>query len=89
MPTRNVLIVDPNAAFSQILQESLEQVGGYAVSVANTGQAAVALVQRETFDLALVDVLLAAFNRFSQATLRRKHVRRTARQAMKFVAHDG
>jgi CheY-like chemotaxis protein len=59
VPTRNILVVDPNTAFAEILQESLEQAGAYTVSVAPTGESATALVQGETFDLAVIDTLLA------------------------------
>jgi hypothetical protein len=60
-----------------------------SVHVLKTLLAVRRLVGRRKDDAELVDVLLAAFNRFAHASLRRKHVRRTARQAMKFVAHDG
>ena len=59
MPTRNVLIVDPNVAFAEILEESLDQIGGYSVSVASTGQSAVALAQNDAFHLAIIDTLLS------------------------------
>ena len=58
MPTRNVLIVDPNAAFAEILRESLEQVGAYAVSVAGTGESAMELARGNAFHLAVIDTML-------------------------------
>jgi CheY-like chemotaxis protein len=59
VPTRHVLIVDPNAAFAEILRESLEQAGAYAVSVVDTGEAAIARTQSDAFHLAVIDTMLA------------------------------
>jgi hypothetical protein len=51
------------------------------------------LAAREEADQARADetkqLLAAGLNRFLHSPLKRKHVRRTARQALQFVAKDG
>lgn len=58
MPTRNVLIVDPNHDFSQILQQNLEQAGSYLVTTASSGAEAVEMTGEGTFHLAILDTML-------------------------------
>lgn len=59
MPTRDVLIVDPNQAFAQILQENLQESGAYVVSVASSGSAAVGMTAAGSFHIAIVDTLVS------------------------------
>jgi CheY-like chemotaxis protein len=58
VPTRNVLIVDPNHDFSQILQENLEQAGSYVVTTASSGEGAIEITGEGTFHLAILDTML-------------------------------
>lgn len=58
MPTRNVLIVDPNRDFGQILHENLEQAGSYVVTTTSSGAEATAITGEGTFDLVILDTML-------------------------------
>jgi CheY-like chemotaxis protein len=58
VPTRNVLIVDPNHNFSQILHENLEQAGSYVVTTASSGAEAAEITHEGAFDLAILDTML-------------------------------
>ena len=58
VPTRNVLIVDPNHDFSQILQENLQQAGTYVVTTASSGAEAAGITGEGTFHLAILDTML-------------------------------
>jgi DNA-binding NtrC family response regulator len=51
-----ILVVDRNEAFATMLQEMLEAEGGYEVTVANAGSDALELLDREDFDLTIVDM---------------------------------
>jgi len=52
----NVLVVDGNEAFATMLQEMLETEGGYRVRVAPCGSSALAALERDRFDLTIVDM---------------------------------
>ena len=51
-----ILVVDGNEAFATMLRDMLEREGGYDVMVAPSGTDALAHVQRQEFDLAIVDM---------------------------------
>jgi len=51
-----VLVVDGNEAFATMLQEMLETEGGYHVRVAPGGGSALAALERDRFDLTIVDM---------------------------------
>jgi len=51
-----ILVVDGNAAFATMLQEMLETEGGYHVGVAPGGSSALAALERDRFDLTIVDM---------------------------------
>ena len=51
-----ILVVDGNAAFATMLQEMLETEGGYHVRVAPGGSSALAALERDRFDLTIVDM---------------------------------
>lgn len=51
-----ILVIDRNEAFATLLKEILEVDGGHQVRVASRGRDAVALLQRETFNLMTVDM---------------------------------
>lgn len=53
---RRILVVDGNAAFAAMLKEMLESEGGYQVRVAPGGSDALAILQRDRFDLTIVDM---------------------------------
>ncbi|HSJ54222.1 MAG TPA: response regulator [Anaerolineae bacterium] len=53
---QRILVVDCNAAFATMLKEMLETEGGYQVRVAPGGSAALALLERDRFDLTIVDM---------------------------------
>jgi CheY-like chemotaxis protein len=53
-----ILVVDGNEAFAIMLRDMLERDGGYDVMVAPSGSDAMACVQRQEFDLVIVDMEL-------------------------------
>jgi CheY-like chemotaxis protein/predicted regulator of Ras-like GTPase activity (Roadblock/LC7/MglB family) len=53
-----ILVVDGNEAFATMLRDMLERDGGYDVMVAPTGTSAMAFVERQEFDLVIVDMEL-------------------------------
>lgn len=54
--TPRILVVDRNEAFATMLKEMLEADGGYEVSVAPRGSAALALLHDENFALTIIDM---------------------------------
>lgn len=57
--THQILIVDSDAAFATVLQESLEQSGAYEATVLTSGDEALQALAAARFDLAIVDLGLA------------------------------
>jgi CheY-like chemotaxis protein/predicted regulator of Ras-like GTPase activity (Roadblock/LC7/MglB family) len=53
-----ILVVDGNEAFATMLRDMLERDGGYDVVVAPSGSDAMACVERQEFDLVIVDMEL-------------------------------
>jgi CheY-like chemotaxis protein len=53
-----ILVVDSNEAFATMLRDMLEREGGYDVVVSPSGSDALAWVQRQDFDLVIVDMEL-------------------------------
>src|SRR5512142_2765402 len=54
--TTRILIIDPDIAFTVPIKHAVEQVGDYVVNVFASGQAAVEQIQRETFDVVILDL---------------------------------
>jgi two-component system response regulator HydG len=54
-----VLIVDDDEAHAQAVAESLERLGRYECTVANTGARGAALVESDTFDIVVTDLRMA------------------------------
>lgn len=52
-----ILVADDNRGFAELVAATLEEAG-YEVVTASTGLAAVAAVERENVDLAVLDVLM-------------------------------
>ncbi len=57
-----VLIVDDDEAHAQAVAESLERLGRYECTVANTGARGAALVESDTFDIVITDLKMADFD---------------------------
>ena len=55
--TLRVLVVDNEAAHARAMTESLEKVG-YCCTVATSGPEAASLIQRETFDILITDMVM-------------------------------
>ena len=53
---QRILVVDGNVAFATMLKEMLEAEGGYQVRVAPGGSAALSILERDRFDLTIVDM---------------------------------
>ncbi|MBN1658917.1 MAG: response regulator [Anaerolineae bacterium] len=51
-----ILVIDRNEAFATMLKEMLEGDGGHQVQVAARGRDGIVLLQRESFDLTIVDM---------------------------------
>jgi CheY-like chemotaxis protein len=66
------LIVDSNAGFAAMLQQSLQQDGDYSATVAHDGKQALEAAADETFHLAIVDVGLNVVDDLDGATVARK-----------------
>lgn len=54
-----VLIVDDDESHAQAVAESLERLGRYECTVANTGARGAALVESDTFDIVITDLRMA------------------------------
>jgi two-component system response regulator HydG len=54
-----VLIVDDDEAHAEAVAESLERLGRYECTVANTGARGAALIESETFDIVITDLKMA------------------------------
>jgi len=52
----SILILDSDEAFATVLQESLQQGGGYRVTLASSGDEALQELSAANFDLAIVDL---------------------------------
>jgi DNA-binding response OmpR family regulator len=55
-----VLIVDSNAGFAKMLEESLEQDGEFQATIVHTGAQALEIASQESFNLAIVDLGIPA-----------------------------
>ena len=65
MPGR-ILVVDDSPTIRRLVRSVLEE-SGYDVSTAPDGQAALDLLQREDFDLALIDFVMPRINGYQLA----------------------
>jgi CheY-like chemotaxis protein len=54
--TSRILVVDRNRSFAAMLREVLETEGGYNVVATHTGSGALALLSKDSFDLAIIDM---------------------------------
>ena len=73
MMKEKILIIDDEARFSASL-DYLLKAEGYQVQVANCGEAAFALLQQQTFSVALVDINLPDFSgNLIAARIREEH----------------
>lgn len=54
-----VLIVDDDEAHAQAVAESLERLGRYECTVANTGARGASLIESDTFDIVITDLRMA------------------------------
>src|SRR6266403_1443361 len=54
-----VLIVDDDEAHAEAVAESLERLGRYECTVANSGARGAALVESDTFDIVVTDLRMA------------------------------
>lgn len=54
-----VLIVDDDEAHAEAVAESLERLGRYECTVANTGARGAALIESDTFDIVITDLRMA------------------------------
>jgi two-component system copper resistance phosphate regulon response regulator CusR len=67
-----ILVIEDEQKLRNALQEGL-QSEQYAVALANTGEEGFYLVQTETFDLVVLDVMLPGRNGFEILTAMRRH----------------
>jgi two-component system response regulator MprA len=71
-PAPRVLVVDDDPRMLSMMRRVLE-VDGYAVSVADAGDAAIDLIRREQVDLLILDVMMPGMNGFEVCrTVRRE-----------------
>ena len=71
----HILVIEDESKLAQALREGLE-ADGYAVRVAPTGEEGFFLVQAQSFDLVLLDVMLPGHDGFEiLGTLRRRGIR--------------
>ncbi|MGA7413422.1 MAG: response regulator transcription factor [Bryobacteraceae bacterium] len=71
----NILVVEDEQKMAKALQEGLE-ADGYSVRVAHTGEDGFYLVQAQSFDLVILDVMLPGHDGFEiLTTLRRRGVK--------------
>jgi len=68
-----ILVIDSNVAFASVLKESLEQEGGYSVTVASSGNEALQLFGSDRFRLAIVDLGLDGPDGLTLARTLREH----------------
>src|ERR1051325_4674345 len=66
MPHRRVLVVDDEPRILDIVRYFLEQ-GGYEVEGATTGEKALAAARKTPFDVAVLDIVLAADSAYEVA----------------------
>ena len=57
-PSRKVLIVEDEEDIAESIKYNLEKEGGFAVTVARTGETGLALARQKEFDLIILDVML-------------------------------
>jgi CheY-like chemotaxis protein len=55
---RNILLVEDEQLFAQLLGGCFEQMGGYNVVMTSTGLEALNVIKQEQFDLVIVDINL-------------------------------
>jgi DNA-binding response OmpR family regulator len=63
MDIKHVLIVEDEPGYYAVLEKSLKEAG-YEASVATNGAAALELLQKQTFDLILLDLIMPQKNGF-------------------------
>lgn len=73
-----ILLAEDNAV-NQTLAVRLLEKRGYVVSVAGDGRAAVAALQKDTFDLVLMDIQMPDMDGFEATSAIRKKEERTGR----------
>ena len=59
---KRLLIVEKEPRVRQLIRVNLERVGGYDITEASDGESAWQLLQQESFDLAIMEVLLPPIN---------------------------
>lgn len=71
----NILVVEDEQKMAKALQEGLE-ADGYSVRVAHTGEDGFYLIQAESFDVVILDIMLPGHDGFEiLTTLRRRGIR--------------
>lgn len=64
MNSARILVVDDDENFRRLFFQTLQK-GGYQVRTAESGEDAVVLLQKESFDLALIDIRMSPTDGFS------------------------
>jgi signal transduction histidine kinase/CheY-like chemotaxis protein len=78
LPRRNILLAEDNVV-NQILAVRMLEKQGHRVSVANNGLEAVAAIEREIFDLVLMDAQMPEMNGYEATAVIRKKEKATGR----------
>ncbi|MDU2110406.1 MAG: response regulator, partial [Peptoniphilus lacydonensis] len=58
-----ILVVDDETAISDIIKFNFEKEG-YVIDTANNGKSAIALVEKNNYDLILLDIMMPKLNGF-------------------------